>query len=166
MFLKRYRGETVRAALSACRQDLGPDALVLSTTMVAARGWRGMMGGREVELTAGVDREASAVRPSASETDTPRGLILVMRRHGTSRGRRARSRPRRGGCRFAAGSRPTQRIAARLRDALTHRLTELAAVAREYQPIEVFVGPRALEDDDDRQDRRAGPCSSRCSASR
>src|SRR5215510_4148879 len=71
MFLKRFRGATVRDALSVCRQELGPDALVLSTTMVAARGWRGMMGVREVELTAGVEREPSAVRPSASEDRHP-----------------------------------------------------------------------------------------------
>src|SRR5215510_9845801 len=71
MFLKRYRGETVREALSACRQDLGPNALVLSTTMVPARGWRGMMGVREVELTAGLDRDGSELRRSESEDRHP-----------------------------------------------------------------------------------------------
>jgi len=142
MFLKRYRGETVRAALSACRQDLGPDALVLSTTMVAAPGWRGMMGVREVELTAGVDREASAVRPSASEdrhpsTASSSSCDVTARLVATGLDRVFAQE--------VAGSLPARvrrnASAARLREALTHRLTELAAVAREYQPIEVFVGP-------------------------
>src|SRR5215471_8990174 len=62
MFLKRFRANTVREALRAVREDLGPQALVLSTEMVPAYGWRGLMGTREVEITAAVEREPSAAR--------------------------------------------------------------------------------------------------------
>ena len=131
----------MRAALSACRQDLGPDALVLSTTMVAAPGWRGMMGVREVELTAGVDREASAVRPSASDdrhpASSPSSCDATARLIATGLDRAFAEE--------VAGSLPAHArrgaSAARLRSALTHRLSELAAVARDYESIEVFVGP-------------------------
>ena len=41
MHLKRYRSETVRDALAAAREELGPNALVLSTRTVPATGWRG-----------------------------------------------------------------------------------------------------------------------------
>src|SRR6185503_19514078 len=66
MHLKRFRANTVRDALRAVRQELGPQALVLSTEMVAAHGWRGLMGVREVEITAAVERESSAARPEES----------------------------------------------------------------------------------------------------
>src|SRR6476619_852907 len=56
MHLKRYRGESVQEALERARQELGPDALVLSTHLVAARGWRGWMGAREVEVAAAIER--------------------------------------------------------------------------------------------------------------
>ena len=137
MFLKRFRGATVRDALSACRQELGPNALVLSTTMVAARGWRGMMGVREVELTAGLEREASAPRPEASENRHVPTSTAAAQLVATGLDRALAEE--------VAGLLP-KRIrrgpsAAQLRQALANRISELAAVAQEYQPIEVFVGP-------------------------
>jgi flagellar biosynthesis protein FlhF len=44
------------------RAELGPAALVLSTRMVAARGLRGLMGARVVEVTAVADRQVSETR--------------------------------------------------------------------------------------------------------
>jgi flagellar biosynthesis protein FlhF len=66
MHLKRYRKPTVREALRAAREELGPDALVLATELVAAAGWRGWLGGREVQVTAGAER-MSANRPSTDD---------------------------------------------------------------------------------------------------
>jgi flagellar biosynthesis protein FlhF len=57
MHYKKYRRPTVREALRAVKEDLGPSALVLSTRMVPSRGIRGWMGARVVEVTAAVDRE-------------------------------------------------------------------------------------------------------------
>ena len=137
MFLKRFRGATVRDALSACRQELGPNALVLSTTMVAARGWRGMMGVREVELTAGLEREASVARPEGSENRHVPTSTAAAQLVATGLDRALAEE--------VAGLLP-KRIrrgpsAAQLRQALSNRISELAAVAQDYQPIEVFVGP-------------------------
>src|SRR5262245_59061026 len=54
MQVQRFRKETVRAALADVRQALGPDALVISTNLVPARGWRRLAGHREVEVTASI----------------------------------------------------------------------------------------------------------------
>jgi flagellar biosynthesis protein FlhF len=56
MHLKRYKRKTVQEALRAVREDLGPEALVLSTRMVPAPGVRGWIGGRAVEVTAAAER--------------------------------------------------------------------------------------------------------------
>ena len=71
MNLKRFRGETVREALERARGELGPDALVLSTQLVPASGWRGFVGGREVEVNAAIDREVSEPRPAREEVRQP-----------------------------------------------------------------------------------------------
>lgn len=62
MHVKRFYSATVREALSAARAEFGPDALVLSTELVAAPGWRGWVGRRVVALTAATEREVSARR--------------------------------------------------------------------------------------------------------
>jgi len=67
MQVKKFRQPTVREALRAIREDLGPDALVLNSEMVAATGWRGWMGVREVQVTAGVAGQLPAGRPAASK---------------------------------------------------------------------------------------------------
>lgn len=65
MHVKRFYNSTVREALSAARAELGPDALVLSTELVAAPGWRGWVGRRVVALTAATEREVSVRRTVA-----------------------------------------------------------------------------------------------------
>ena len=71
MHLKRFRSNNVRDALRAVREELGPNALVLSTSMVQARGWRGLMGAREVEITAATERELSDSRPQEPASRQP-----------------------------------------------------------------------------------------------
>jgi flagellar biosynthesis protein FlhF len=66
MKVKKFRQPTVKQALRAVREDLGPQALVLSTETVQARGWRGWVGMQEVLVTAGLDASLPAVRPSAN----------------------------------------------------------------------------------------------------
>ncbi|MEO7271874.1 MAG: hypothetical protein ABI211_07675, partial [Vicinamibacterales bacterium] len=61
----------MRDALARVREELGPEALVLSTQLVQARGWRGMMGRREVEIAAAIEREVSEVRPTRQEPRQP-----------------------------------------------------------------------------------------------
>ena len=69
MHLKRYRSGTVRDALAQARAELGPEALVLSTRLVALRGVRGWLGAREVELTAAHDSMVSGSRPAVRSAD-------------------------------------------------------------------------------------------------
>jgi flagellar biosynthesis protein FlhF len=65
MHLKRFRAATVTEAFDAARRELGPDVLILGTGMVRVRGMRGLMGAREVEVTAAVERQVSEVRRNA-----------------------------------------------------------------------------------------------------
>jgi flagellar biosynthesis protein FlhF len=66
MHVRRFYAPTVRDALAAAREGLGPDAFVLSNELVAAPGWRGWLGRRVVALTAATDRPVSAERPVVS----------------------------------------------------------------------------------------------------
>jgi flagellar biosynthesis protein FlhF len=68
MFVKRFLRPTVREAAAAAREALGPRALVLSTELVPAPGWRGWFGKRCVALTVAADRPVSASRPPTSAT--------------------------------------------------------------------------------------------------
>lgn len=67
MQIRRFRQPTVREALRQAREVLGPDAYVLATEMVPAAGWRGLLGRREVQLTASLDEPVSASRPSEEQ---------------------------------------------------------------------------------------------------
>ena len=70
MHLKRYQRQTVQDALRAVREDLGPEALVLSTRLVAAPGPRGWFGRQYVEITAAANRPTvTAERHSAAEPE-------------------------------------------------------------------------------------------------
>jgi len=162
MFLKRFRANNVRDALRAVREDLGPQALVLSTEMVTAYGWRGLMGVREVEITAAVEREPSVARLEESDdrhTDVVSGLNRTSVASGFSRtshdpaaspiaeltARLTATGLDEAIAAEVANSIPTaaRRGAspARLRDALASRLAGLAASDREYARAEVFIGP-------------------------
>src|SRR5687767_8117421 len=146
MQLKRYRRETVKEALRAVREELGPDALVLSTRVVAAPGMKGWFGARLVEVTAATER------PTVSEDRHPPAAALVKRA-------------------IADASRATDEITARLQAAgldgaiardvaaalparhrrgaslelirrtLMNQLGPLSTPDDDFAPIEVFVGP-------------------------
>jgi flagellar biosynthesis protein FlhF len=67
MHQKRFLRPTVREALAAARETLGPQALVLSTELVQAPGWRGWTGQRVVSLTAATDGDVSEDRSAATK---------------------------------------------------------------------------------------------------
>jgi flagellar biosynthesis protein FlhF len=139
MHLKKYRRPTVQAALRAVREELGPDALVLSTESVSAQGMRGWVGGKEVEVTAATERrQVSETRPSSAA------------REASLAGREMAARLQAGGmdaalARDVVGSVPSglrrSATAETVRRALTERMVGLAAADDPYAPIEVFVGP-------------------------
>jgi flagellar biosynthesis protein FlhF len=145
MFLKRFRANNVRDALRAVRQDLGPQALVLSTEMVPAYGWRGLMGAREVEITAALDRELSGARPEESVNRHPPAESAPQNPVAELAARLAATGLDEAIAVEVANSIPTSArrgaSPARLRDALATRLADLAAPERDYARAEVFIGP-------------------------
>lgn len=141
MHLKRFRSTNVRDGLRAVREALGPNAIVLSTSMVQARGWRGLMGAREVEITAAAEREASEGRRQESvgrHQPAPPPLSAIAAQLAATGLDRDLAEE------IAASIPDSKRRAAtpaRLRDALANRLSVLAAIDDEYAPVEVFIGP-------------------------
>lgn len=141
MHLMRYRRETVQEALRAVRQELGPQALVLSTRVVRARGFRGLLGARLVEVTAAAerppvssDRHAEAARTAAAARGTE-SLIARLQAAGFDP-ELARE--------VAEACPPAARRGATVesvRRTLVAKLAPLAADDRSYAPIEVFIGP-------------------------
>jgi flagellar biosynthesis protein FlhF len=136
MHLKRFRAESVHEALACARAALGPDALVLATRLVAAEGWRGWMGRREVEVTAAVERAGEAAGGTPGRFKTA-DADVVARLCATGLDRRIAQE--------VAGvlPGPSRRGASlvSLRKALADRLATLASADAEYAPIEAFVGP-------------------------
>ncbi|MEW6321182.1 MAG: hypothetical protein AB1635_08835 [Acidobacteriota bacterium] len=70
MQLKRVTRPTVKEALAAVRAELGPHALVLSTRLVPASGLRGLVGQRDVEVTAAADAAIGREAARGSEART------------------------------------------------------------------------------------------------
>jgi flagellar biosynthesis protein FlhF len=149
MHIKQFDGPSVREAMEAAKETLGPDALLLSTELVAAPGWRGWLGQRTVRVTGGVDRQPL----SESRTNAPDGRHLVRPRRND---RRDRARTGVVARLMAAGLDATlaEATAAQLSDADCRNLTtslllqalgtELSGMVAsdvEYSRYEVFVGP-------------------------
>jgi flagellar biosynthesis protein FlhF len=138
MFLKRFRGATVREALAQARTELGPNAIVLSTSLQPAAGMRGWLGAREVEIAAAAERGVSDVRPGRSEGRQAAPADPLAARLSAAGFDAA----------FAAGV--AARVSARarrqtsdaaLRAALAQELSPVAAGGEPAARIEVFVGP-------------------------
>ena len=144
----------MRAALADARATLGPDALVISTNSVPVRGWRRLVGRREVEVAAlrqGSGQAATPVPVSESRPElparrsnppvlrqgAPNGGDLVARlcAAGVERGLAAdvvKSLPARG------RRQPSQKA---LLDALAGELSSMTSPEEGLDRIEVFVGP-------------------------
>jgi flagellar biosynthesis protein FlhF len=138
--LKRYRRQTVKEALRAVREDLGPDALVLSTRTVTSLGVRGLFGAKEVEITAAAERFAVTEDRHALTSDRPEARG----------GNEIAARLEAGGmdpalAREIAAAHPASRrrgaTTRQLRETLVAQLAPLVAGEEGYAPVEVFVGP-------------------------
>lgn len=138
MYLKRFCKPTAREALAAVKRELGPDALVLSTELVTAGGWRGVVGARDVQITAAVDRRVSAPRPplsSARPAATADPLVARLLAVGIDRMlAEAVVAAIPSGERRGVSDR-------RLRAVLASLLSGLAAVDDSLAGVDVFVGP-------------------------
>ena len=157
MQVQRFRRPTVREALADVRDTLGADALVLSTMMVPARGWRRLAGRREVEVTAAVPvslSENRPVAPAARRVDedepapptvrrpaavsaTPPGAEIVARLVAAGLDRALAAEV---AAALPAASRrdPAQGL---LVDCLAERLAPMTAADEPLAGIDVFVGP-------------------------
>jgi flagellar biosynthesis protein FlhF len=146
MHLKRYRRATLKDALRAVREELGPDALVLSTREVTATGVRGLIGRREIELTAAAERP---MVPDTRHSD-PEPVMTPQRSRSDRAIDQIAARLEASGlsvelAREIAKSHPvTRRRGAdtdSLKTTLARELATIAAGDEPYAPIEVFVGP-------------------------
>jgi|SRR6185436_7662738 len=144
MYLKKFRKPTVREALQAARAEMGADALVLSTELVSAGGWRGWLGAREVQMTAGAEREVpreKTSRPAVTErrradTDPARdGVVARLLACGLSESlaEAVAGSLAPGECRGATLS--------TLRRGVASLLADLTSTDDKYARVEVFVGP-------------------------
>jgi flagellar biosynthesis protein FlhF len=157
MHLKRYRRENVQEALRAVREDLGPNALVLSTRTVRVAGPRGWMGAHQFEIT------AAAERPAVSGGRHRRGAAQLepvepwLTAEPVQKAKAASRAANEIVARLEASgmdSKLAQEIAAAcpaknrrgattraLRATLIDALGPLGALDEKYAPVEVFIGP-------------------------
>jgi flagellar biosynthesis protein FlhF len=158
MHVKRFRRETVKEALRDAREALGPDALVLSTRVVAAPGVKGWFGARVVEVTAAADRPTvSEDRHLADTVAAPKRAVadaaFMERRSGVPVVRATdeiTARLQAAGLDGAIARDVADALPARhrrgaslelIRRTLMNHLAPLSASDDDYAPIEVFVGP-------------------------
>jgi flagellar biosynthesis protein FlhF len=155
MHVKRVYQPTVREALAEVRAQLGPDALVLSTELVPAPGWRGWLGKRVVRLTAAAERPgqpAAAPDSVAADVSAPRTPVTTRRHRSPDDSARAGVVARL----LAVGMDPVlaESVAARMTDAecrggsdralrraLSAELEPISGAPSDYERCEVFVGP-------------------------
>lgn len=144
MQVKQFRQPTVRDAFKAIRDEFGPDALVLSSELVNARGWRGWAGMREVQVTASApDGWAAQVesRPAVQASrpaDMPAGPGSLAARLMAAGIDPALAEA------VAAGVPLKQQrhmTAESVRRALATHLHSLAAGDEAFARVEVFIGP-------------------------
>ncbi len=144
MQVKKFRQPTVREAFRAIRDEFGPSALVLSSELVSARGWRGWVGMREVQVTASAPDgwEAEAERRPAVQrsrpADMPMGAGSLAARLMAAGIDPALAES------VAAGVAPRQQrglSANGVRQALAAHLNAMAAGDEAFERVEVFIGP-------------------------
>lgn len=145
MHLKRYKRHTVQEALRAVREDLGPQALVLSTRLVPAPGVRGWFGARAVEVTAAADRLPMSDDRHLETRRDARKAVTVQRGEEGIAARLEASGIDPAFAREVARSQPSNgrrgATVESLRRTLADRLASLAAHDESYAPVEVFIGP-------------------------
>jgi len=138
MHYKKFCRPTVREALRAVKEELGPDALVLSTRMVPSRGIRGWMGARVVEVTAAIERDEVSEERIARPADRPvSGVSSIAARLEATGMEPAVAR--------ALADHPALRQrgaeTSTIRRTLAEQLAPLTLPDEPAAPVEVFVGP-------------------------
>ncbi len=144
MQVKQFRQATVREAFGAIRDEFGPSALVLSSELVNARGWRGWVGMREVQVTASApdgwepEQERRPAVQRSRPADIQAGASSLAARLMAAGIEPALAES------VAAGVAPRQQrglTAAGVRKALAAHLNAMAAGDEAFARVEVFIGP-------------------------
>ena len=142
MEIKHYRATTEKEGVMWARNELGPEAVVLSTKSVPRLPWLPWIGGRQVEMTVATPGEVSVPRPDVPESTTPRIVdpsvteLVARLRAGNVDDDLAFE--------IASAIPPTRRRGLSydgLIKALAERFQPLVAPDVERKPVEVFVGP-------------------------
>ncbi|MGE0813511.1 MAG: hypothetical protein AB7O28_08275 [Vicinamibacterales bacterium] len=141
---KQFRQPTVREAFQAIREEFGPHALVLSSELVSARGWRGWLGMREVQVTARPpegwtpQQERRPAEPERRPADTPPPTSSLAARLAAAGIDPALAEA-------VGGSVPARQqrglTAEAVRGHLAAHLAPMAAGQEPFARVEVFVGP-------------------------
>lgn len=142
--VKEFRQPTVREAFQAIREEFGPSAVVLSSGLVSARGWRGWVGMREVQVTAQAPEGRMAAdwcRPAVQQrrpADT-----LAPASHLAARLTAAGLSPDlAASVALGVPSRQQRNLTPKsVRQHLATYLAPYAAGAESFASVEVFVGP-------------------------
>jgi flagellar biosynthesis protein FlhF len=80
MRIKRYEDLTMKGAIDRVREDLGPEAVILSTRKVdQGKGAFGLLGRKIVEVTAAIDREPTAEIPPVEDRGDMKEAISLLR---------------------------------------------------------------------------------------
>lgn len=145
MQMQQFREATIQQALQAARTALGPDALVLSTEQVVARGWRGWLGRREIQITAALP--AASRRPRESSGPRRNDTAVAPATEGLLRRLMA------AGLTAEVAERAVSQLPAHthrlpsmtaLRAGLASQFEAIASPDEELARIEVFVGPPGM----------------------
>lgn len=142
--VKEFRQPTVREAFQAIREEFGPSAVVLSSGLVSARGWRGWVGQREVQVMAQAPEDWSA--------DTERRPAVSERRPADTSGTTSSlaARLSAAGIAQSVAEAVASGVSAKqqrhltpegVRQHLAAYLTPYAAGAEPFARVEVFIGP-------------------------
>ena len=142
--VKEFRQPTVREAFQAIREEFGPSAVVLSSGLVSARGWRGWVGQREVQVMAqapedwAADAERRPAVPERRPTDTSGTTSSLAARLSAAGIDQVVAEA------VACGVTAKQQrhlTPEAVRQHLATYLTPYAAGAEAFARVEVFIGP-------------------------
>ncbi|PWK12694.1 flagellar biosynthesis protein FlhF [Tumebacillus permanentifrigoris] len=76
MLVKRYLVKEMPEAVAMIREDLGKDAVILSTKKIQSRGFLGLFSKTHIEVVAAANEEKPPERPPVSPSSMPRNFAM------------------------------------------------------------------------------------------
>ncbi|MDF2577149.1 MAG: flhF [Chlamydiales bacterium] len=84
MIIKKYRASSVEEAQSLVRKELGPDAIILTTSYLKENGLKGFFSTSKVEVTAAVEEEELAAYQAKINFQSDEQLLSQLRQEQAS----------------------------------------------------------------------------------